>query len=170
MKNFILSLVLLTSLISCSKEAPEEPDSETTTIPVTIAAVVTDPVNYPPSVSKILTNAIQLNYGAVKVARSMNLSLSNVTPEIMSTYSVHIYLKSGNKYVHLPGTSALGTAYNYSLKAAYPFCNLTVTRAAGTGEVFDDVIIVLAKNTILLSMTPSLNFTDYNAVKTRLGL
>ncbi len=169
MKNFLLSVVLLTSLISCSKEAPEEPANETT-VPVTIAAVITDPVNYPPSVSKVLTNAIQLNYGAVKVAKSMNLLLSNITPEIMGTYTVHIYLKAGGKYYHLPGTTALGTSYNYSLKAAFPFCNLTITRAPGTGEVFDDVIIVLAKNAVLLSMTPSLNFTDYNTVKSRLGL
>jgi len=168
MKKYLLSFILIGSLVSCKKETPEA--TENAGPQIIAATVVLDPVNYAPGVTKVLTNAIQLNYGAIKVGKSMNLALASITPDIMANYSVHIYLKSGGKYYHLPALSPMGISYTYTLKAAFPFCNTTVTRPPGVPEMFDDVIVVAAKNSYLLAMTPSLNFSDYNAVKIKLGL
>ena len=167
MKKYILSFIFLGALISCSKDSVEDPD---VTPPSQAAAAVLDPVNYAPAVTKVLPTAIQLNFGSVRVGKSMNLTLTHITPDVMANYSIHIYLKSGIKYHHLPGISLAGISYNYSLKAVFPYCSTTITRAQGTVEAFDDVIVVAAKNSVLLTMTPSLNFSDYNVVKVKLGL
>jgi len=167
MKKHILTIVLILSLISCKKEGPELASTEVTQT-VTAATVITDPVNYPPGVSSVKTNAIQLNYGVLKVSKSMTLTLNNISPDVMANYSVHIYLKSAGKYIHMPASTASGIAYNYSLKASYPYCSATITRPVGTAEQFEDVIVVAAKNSYLLSMNPTINFTDYNVVKLRL--
>ena len=169
MKKLLFLSILFSAFTSCKKESVDTP-TEDVPIIENNAVAVTDPVNYPPSVSIAKTNVTQLNYGRIKVAKSMNLQLSNITPDIMANSSIHIYLKLGGNYYHLPNSTPTGIAYNYSLKAAYPYCNLTVTRSVGLPEVFEDVIIVVAKNSYLLTMTPSLNFGNYGTVKLRLGL
>ncbi len=168
MKNLILLLIAPICFISCKKESVVPPATET--VEVVNATVITDPSNYPPSVSNVKTNVTQLNYGSIKVAKSMNLLLRSITPDIMANSSIHIYLKLGGNYYHLPNKTPNGISYNYSLKSAYPFCNLTVTRSAGVAEIFEDVIIVVANNSYLLTMTPTLNFSNYGNVKLKLGL
>jgi hypothetical protein len=169
MKNLLLLSILFSAFVSCKKETIDTPVEEVP-IRVTNAVAVTDTVNYPPSVSNVKTNATQLNYGKIKVVKSMNLLLNSIAPDIMANSSIHIYLKLGGNYYHLPNSTPAGIAYNYTLRAAFPYCNVTVTRSAGAAEVFEDVIIVAAKNSYLLTMTPTLNFTNYSNVKLKLGL
>ena len=99
MQKFVLSLLIVSSLISCKKQTVELPVSQSTIVPAVAATAVTDPVNYSPSVSNVKTNATQLNYGVLKVAKFTNLLMANVTPEIMSISSIHIYLKANSKYI-----------------------------------------------------------------------
>ncbi|MEO7312667.1 MAG: hypothetical protein ABIX01_19935 [Chitinophagaceae bacterium] len=172
MKNALLFLIVsLPFIVSCKKQAIGEPSSDASRVVTTVsnASAVLDPVNYPPAVSKILPNAIQLNYGAVRIGKTMNLLLANITPSIMSQYSFHIYLKANNKYYHLPGVAGSAVSYSYSLKAVFPYCNVTISRPPGTPELFDDVIIVSAKIDYLSTFVPSIDFADYNTAKTKLG-
>lgn len=163
MTKQLISFLLLAAIVTgCRHQNPE-------TSVLNPATPVIDPVNYPPAVTQTLPNAIQLNYGTVTAAKSMTLTLSGITPAILSNHSVHIYLKSGGKYLHLPGKTDANVIYNYTLKSAAPYCSVTITRAPGTNETFDDIIMVAANFNYLSTLNPPLNFTDYGTVKIRLG-
>lgn len=168
MKKQILPIIFFIALIGCKKDSIIDPVNPGTDI--ITATVITDPLNYAPGVTIVKPNATQLNYGAVKVVKGMSLLLNTITPDIMSNSGMHIYLKSGNSYNHLPYTTSGGITYNYALKAAFPYCSVTITRTVGVANTFDDVIVIAAKNSFLQSMSPSLNFLDYNNVKIKLGL
>lgn len=164
----LFSSALLFVCLSCSKNKQEDPPP--TTPPGTGATMLTDPVNCPPTLYQSNTNAFQLSYARMKLVKGMSGQMTNITPNIVSNNTVHVYMKGTNgKYYHLPTTTIANIAYNYSLTSAFQQCSFSIKRGTGADEVFDAIIVVGANTSYLSSLNPQLDFSDYGKVKLKLG-
>jgi hypothetical protein len=172
--NLCLAGMLLLFAISCTK-SNDEPVAQTPTTPVTVvttstAAILTDPVNCPPSLYQANANAFQLSYARMKLIKGMSGQLTNITPSILANNTIHVYLRgSDGKYYHLPATTIANVAYNYTLTSAFPQSSISIKRGAGPEETFETVIVLGANSSYLSAISPQLNFADYGAVKMKLG-
>lgn len=170
MKTALLfSSMLLLFFISCSKGKQETPPSTNPVISIP-SAILTDPVNCPPTLYQSNTNAFQLSYAQMKLIKGMSGQMTNITPNISANSTIHVYLRGTNgKYYHLPATTVANIAYNYSLTSAFPQCSFSIKRGAGAEEIFETIILVGAKTSYLSSLSPQLDFSDYGKVKLKLG-
>ncbi len=171
--NLCLAGMLLLCAISCTKSKIEPVSEKATTSSVptaTTAAILTDPVNCPVTLYQSNANAFQLNYTRMKLIRGMSGQLKNISPTVLESNTIHVYLRSASgKYYHLPATTDANVSYNYSLTSSSPQSSITISRGAGPEEIFETIIVVGTKTSYLSCLTPQLNFADYGTVKMKLG-
>ncbi|RYX81257.1 hypothetical protein EON73_04935 [bacterium] len=163
-----LSMVLF---FSCTKKVETEPTvlNNSSTPTATTAAILTDPVNVPPSNYQSNSNAFQYNYARVKIIKGMTGQLTRTTVDAAAKNQWHLYLRAQNgKYYHMPGNSSNNISYDYFLKTATS-STINITRGAGPEEIFETVIVLGVNPNYASAFSPAINFDDYAMVKNKLG-
>jgi len=166
MNLFLLIIVFFSILGGCNKQ---NTDINNHPLCRRDAAPIIDPQNLLPDGYQKNGNAVQMNYGSIMAVKSINVILKTITPGDMAIYKAFIYVRLRDSYVHLPTVTPRGVHYTYKLEVGLPFCSATIVRPEGTGELLEDVIIILAKRSYLLTIGSPLNFSDYGTVKLKLG-